>query len=99
MRFSYLFGPRGVAVGVGALLALAVVWPSAARTEDVRATPISLKNADDDRSERRRAARSGRLGVPLPGTPDVKRPLLMRMAAKGLQFTAPVMMRVFKAES
>lgn len=99
MSFCCLFGPRGAAVGLGALIALAVSWPSAARSEDARATPISLQNADNDRSERRRAARSGRLSVPLSGTPDVKRPLLMRMGAKGLQFSAPIMIRVFKAES
>lgn len=99
MNIRSLFGSRGVAVALGALVSLVGAWPSAVRAGDTQATPISLKSAEQGRSERRRAARAGQLSVPLSGTPDTERPLLMRMAAKGAQFGAPVMIRVFKAES
>jgi len=51
-----------------------------------------------DRQARRDAAHAGRLATPLPGTPDTARPLT-RLRAAGLRFGAPLMIRIFKAES
>ena len=48
------------------------------------------------RMERKRANSDGKL--PLPGTPDLKR-LDDRLAAKGVMKDAPILIRVFKAES
>jgi murein L,D-transpeptidase YafK len=51
-----------------------------------------------ERLQRRHAARMGRLALPLPGTPDTTQPLT-RLAAAGLALGAPVLIRIFKAES
>ncbi len=59
---------------------------------------ISVHRAATERLERRRAVKAGRLQVPLPNTPDTTR-VLTRLAIAGLQLGAPVMLRVFKAES
>lgn len=57
---------------------------------------IDLRDVASDRIERQRAEAAGQL--PLRGTPDIaSRPA--RLAARGLVEGAPVMLRVFKAES
>jgi murein L,D-transpeptidase YafK len=48
--------------------------------------------------ERWRAVKEGRLKLPLPGTPDTSQPMT-RLAEAGLSIGAPVVIRVFKAES
>ena len=60
------------------------------------ALKIELKDVAGDRIERQRAEAAGRL--PLPGTPDVK-DRAARLSARGLKAGAPVLIRVFKAES
>ncbi len=60
------------------------------------ALSIELKDVAPDRVERQRAAAMGRL--PLPGTPDVAR-TVERLAEKGLKAGAPMLIRIFKAES
>lgn len=74
----------------GALLAMA------AATSSAYALSIELKDAAPDRVERQRAAAIGRL--PLPGTPDVSK-TAERLAAKGFAAGAPLLIRIFKAES
>jgi murein L,D-transpeptidase YafK len=64
--------------------------PSAAQT--------SVDRDLAQRTERRRAVKEGRLKLPLPGTPDTSQPMT-RLAAAGLSLGAPVVIRVFKAES
>jgi murein L,D-transpeptidase YafK len=61
------------------------------------ADPFEPRTAAE-RLERRAAARSGGLRLPLPGTPDTERPLT-RLASAGVGLGVPVMIRVFKAES
>lgn len=51
-----------------------------------------------ERQLRWRAARSGALSLPLPGTPDVTK-LPQRLAAGGVVLGAPLLIRIFKAES
>ena len=74
----------------GLLVAVSMLPP------DARAISIELKDAAPDRVERQRAAAVGRL--PLPGTPDVDR-TAERLAAKGFSTGAPILLRIFKAES
>jgi murein L,D-transpeptidase YafK len=69
---------------------------AAAATTSAYALSIELKDAAPDRIERQRAAAMGRL--PLPGTPDVTK-TAERLAAKGFAAGAPVLIRIFKAES
>lgn len=57
---------------------------------------IDLRDVASDRIERQRAEAAGRL--PLQGTPDIAS-RQARLAARGLIEGAPVMLRVFKAES
>lgn len=91
--------PRCAALGVGALVS-GLSWGAASSfAAELEATPISVQRAASERLDRRRAARAGQLQTPLPGTPDTARPLLMRIAQAGVQFGAPMMIRVFKAES
>ena len=70
------------------LLAGAVV-PASALT-------IELKDVAPDRIERQRAAAEGAL--PLPGTPNVA-VLDQRLKEKGVTLAAPILIRIFKAES
>jgi murein L,D-transpeptidase YafK len=77
-------------IAVGAVLAIA------AATTSAYALSIELKDAAPDRVERQRAAAIGRL--PLPGTPDVSK-TAERLAAKGFAAGAPLLIRIFKAES
>jgi murein L,D-transpeptidase YafK len=65
-------------------------------TASGHALRIDLRDVASDRIERQRAEAAGQL--PLRGTPDIaSRPA--RLAARGLTEGAPVMLRVFKAES
>lgn len=64
----------------------------------VFAGPPTLDTATAERLARKHAAKSGRLQLPLPGTPDTARPLT-RLAAAGVSLGAPMMIRIFKAES
>ncbi|MGZ8408572.1 MAG: L,D-transpeptidase family protein [Hyphomicrobium sp.] len=77
-------------IAAGALLA------AAAATSSAYALSIELKDAAPDRVDRQRAAAVGRL--PLPGTPDVSK-TAERLAAKGFASGAPILIRIFKAES
>lgn len=79
-------------VEAAASLALA----GAVATGSAYALSIELKDAAPDRIERQRAAAAGRL--PLPGTPDVSR-TAERLSAKGFAAGAPLLIRIFKAES
>lgn len=60
------------------------------------ALQIELKDVAADRVERQRAAASGAL--PLPGTPNVA-VLQDRLRDKGVSIYAPILFRIFKAES
>jgi murein L,D-transpeptidase YafK len=62
------------------------------------AAPSSVERLLAERTERRRAVKEGRLKLPLPGTPDTTQPMT-RLAAVGLSLGAPMLIRVFKAES
>ncbi len=75
---------------VVAAVCLALCAPSAF------AVSIELKDAAPDRIERQRAAAEGKL--PLPDTPDITR-TSERMTAKGLNLGAPILIRIFKAQS
>ncbi len=57
---------------------------------------IELRDDAPDRIERQRAAAIGKL--PLPGTPDTGQ-FANRLAAQGLKSGAPVLLRIFKAQS
>ena len=71
-------------------LASALVVPRAA------AVDIELRDVAADRIQRQRRAAEGKL--PLPGTPDLSR-FSERLAEKGLKPGAPILIRIFKAES
>ena len=60
------------------------------------ALSIELKDVAADRVERQRAAASGSL--PLPGTPNIAA-LNDRLQQSGISLSAPMLIRVFKAES
>ena len=69
---------------------------SALMSGSAQALSIELKDAAPDRVERQRAAAVGRL--PLPGTPDVSK-TDERLTLKGFSKGAPMLIRIFKAES
>ncbi len=77
-------------------LAASALLVAAAATTSAYALSIELKDAAPDRVDRQRAAAIGRL--PLPGTPDVSK-TAERLAAKGFATGAPLLIRIFKAES
>jgi murein L,D-transpeptidase YafK len=60
------------------------------------AQSLDIKDITDLRMERKKANSDGKL--PLPGTPDLKR-LDERLAEQGVSRDAPILIRVFKAES
>src|SRR3979409_950950 len=60
------------------------------------ALSLDIKDITSVRLERKRANSDGKL--PLPGTPDLNR-LDERLAEQGVAPDAPVLIRVFKAES
>lgn len=80
----------GFVAGLG-LIAFAATCPAYAE-------PAPSAPPEIDRQERWRAARSGSLQLPLPGTPDTER-LLTRLGTAGLPLGAPMLIRAFKAES
>lgn len=67
-----------------------------AQTGAAAALPLDAKDVTAIRTERKRAASSGKL--PLPGTPDLTR-LEERLARRGLPQEAAIFIRIFKAES
>lgn len=78
------------------LVHLAAVAMSLVAAGDAFALSIELKDVAPDRVERQRAAASGAL--PLPGTPNVA-VLQERLRDKGVTMSAPILIRIFKAES
>ena len=91
---------RGVSfIGLLALASALIAVPREPLAAELQAAAaISVQRATAERIERRRAVKAGRLQVPLPNTPDTTR-ILTRLAVAGVQSGAPVMLRVFKAES
>ncbi len=85
-----------IAASVGCL-ALALLFAAGSATAQT-ATQAAPSTPTLDRQERWRAARSKSLKLPLPGTPDTERPLA-RLTEAGLQLGAPMLIRIFKAES
>lgn len=88
-------------MGAGARRLATFAWTIAAcmgATDLAMADATNPDRSQTERMERWRAARSGQLQVPLPGTPDTGK-LLTRLSNAGLQLGAPVMIRIFKAES
>lgn len=81
-----------------ALIAVLVAAVPRAAPAEPRMPAASTDSTAVDRLARWRAARSGHLALPLPGTPDTSQPL-NRLAAAGLSFGAPMLIRIFKAES
>lgn len=79
-------------LALGLACALIAALPSAQA-----ASPLSDPGITE-RLQRWLAARSGRLQLPLPGTPDVQTPLT-RLAAAGVSLGTPLLIRIFKAES
>ena len=77
------------------VLALAIIAGLGVATR-ARALSIELKGVAADRVERQQAAASGTL--PLPNTPNVSI-LPDRLREKGVTLAAPILIRIFKAES
>lgn len=84
--------PGNLAFKIG--IAMAAAWFAFAAP--ALALTIELKDVAADRVERQRAAAAGLL--PLPGTPELDM-LNARLREKGVSLTAPILVRVFKAES
>lgn len=82
-----------VALSLGLAAALIAAGPYTAIAD-----PSTSDSATAERQARWRAARAGRLTLPLPGTPDTSQPMT-RLAAAGLRLGAPMLIRIFKAES
>ena len=87
--------PRITRLGLLSLAIAALVAAAPARANS-GTPPPDLSAAE--RQQRWRAAKTGRLQLPLPGTPDTDRPLT-RLAAVGAELGAPIAIRIFKAES
>lgn len=87
-----------ILLGLAALASGLMSLPAKLSAAETQSTAISLQRANSERFERRRAARTGSLQVPLPTTPDTTRPLA-RLAAIGVELGAPLLLRVFKAEA
>lgn len=83
-----------VVINLGLAAALAAAFPYAATA----VSPGAADGATAERLARWRAAKAGQLTLPLPGTPDTSRPM-DRLAAAGLDLGAPLLIRIFKAES
>jgi murein L,D-transpeptidase YafK len=88
-------------VGLRFFKAVRLVLPalaisSVAGAVGAHALSIELNDVAPDRIERQRAAADGRL--PLAGTPDTTH-LEVRLTEQGLRSGAPVLMRIFKAQS
>jgi murein L,D-transpeptidase YafK len=78
-------------VGLGLVSALLAASPASAE-------PPASDPSAAERLARWRAVKNGQLRMPLPGTPDTDKPLT-RLAAIGVSLGAPMMIRIFKAES
>ncbi len=87
-----------VGASLVASLGLAAAPATAAPRAASAALPAATDSAAAERLQRWRAARAGSLALPLPGTPDTTQPL-RRLAAAGLALGAPMLIRIFKAES
>jgi len=83
-------------IGRTALTACAAAVAVLGTSGTASALSLDLKDLTDLRMERKQANKDGKL--PLPGTPDLKR-LDERLAERGVAKDAPVLIRVFKAES
>jgi murein L,D-transpeptidase YafK len=79
-----------------AAFAVCAVAASLGQAGAASALSLDIKDITEVRMERKRANSDGKL--PLPGTPDLSR-LDERLAEKGVAADAPVLIRVFKAES
>src|ERR1700709_1481267 len=82
--------------GILRLSFIAAMALSLAGVERAEALSIELKDVAADRVERQRAAAAGAL--PLPGTPNVA-VLQERLRDAGVTLAAPILIRIFKAES
>jgi murein L,D-transpeptidase YafK len=85
----------------GAARRSAVAWAIAGAvcaTGLATAAPLDLERSLAERQQRWRAARSAQLRLPLPGTPDTGQ-LMTRLHTAGVALGAPMLLRVFKAES
>jgi len=90
---------RGILVlrpSTTAIVLLAGVLPCVLPAHSQPRTPLDA--GLEERAERRRAARSRELTLPLPGTPDTEKPLT-RLAEAGVELGVPVLLRAFKLES
>lgn len=86
-------------VGLGLLAAVLGASPiSAGQSVAQSATQSVTDPSAAERLARWRAVKNGNVRVPLPGTPDTDKPLT-RLAAVGVNLGAPMMIRIFKAES
>lgn len=83
---------RMLRAGLSLATVLLAAWPLLAT-----ASPLQDPGSAE-RQQRWQAARSGALSLPLPGTPDVTK-LPQRLAANGIALGAPLLIRIFKAES
>lgn len=84
-----------------AAAALMPVTPHSAFADEKRVGErpvVSEARAAVERQTRWRAAKAGRLAIPLPDTPDTERPL-SRLWSAGLRLGEPMLIRIFKAES
>ncbi len=82
---------KGLAAAIAAVAAL-----PALSAVPAGAVSIELRDVASDRIERQRRAAEGNL--PLPDTPDLGR-FTERLAEKGMKAGAPILIRIFKAES
>ena len=82
---------KGLAAAIAAVAALPALSAMPAN-----AVSIELRDVAADRIERQRRAAEGNL--PLPDTPDLGR-FAERLAEKGMKAGAPILIRIFKAES
>lgn len=88
------FGIKSFCGSMAALVLSGVV--TALVSAPANALVIELKDVAADRVERQRAAAAGLL--PLPNTPNIAE-FSDRLKDKGLSFSAPILIRVFKTES
>jgi murein L,D-transpeptidase YafK len=79
-----------------AILAVCITAVVLVRAEGATAQIGDIKDFAAQRAERKKAASDGK--IPLPGTPDLAR-LEARLTEKGVPTDAPIVIRIFKAES
>ncbi|WP_072390050.1 murein L,D-transpeptidase family protein [Hyphomicrobium sp. CS1GBMeth3] len=80
------------------LLTMTLVLAAAIAGWSLSATAQQADLTEAQRQDRWRAAKNGRLSLPLPGTPDTSI-LPARLAAAGIDGGAPLLIRIFKADS